>query len=426
MINSLRLQGFSQEWALLTNKRIWGMAIIVAALHLIPFLGAVLFAPEFNPNELRSWSDIVAYVDAGEALNQRQPLYELTSWEDPMTYYYHPAFALGMAALSWIPFRLLTFFWVLLQVGAYLAALRAWYRVLEKLNLPDAMTTYKKWLPLAFVFTEWYVNLFYGNITSSLLLLSGLMVLALLDEKPAKVGLLALLLMLVKPQWLFPLLLPIVFRQWRLLFKILAVLAVAYLVVNGVFVMLVGWEYGSQALEDYATFLQGVNKNFEWQPQTYAFEDMNHSWRQIFISYFGSHNWTPIASEGVKLVMLMLVGWLILRAWRKKQTVAQNPSLVLWFVGLGYLLSMAMLAQLWEVMGSIIVFFFIQSVGRRISLLYLIYALYEIPIILSFITGWEGLFLPTSIPLAMVTLVFLFGILIQFTYQNVEASWQQT
>jgi hypothetical protein len=92
-----------------------------------------------------------------------------------------------------------------------------------------------------------------------------------------------------------------------------------------------------------------------------------------------------------------------------------------WFAGLSYLAAMALLAQLWEIIGGIVFFLFIQSAAdlqlRRLSRLFLIYVLYEGVAIVSMITGWEWLFLPQSIPLTMLALLVLYALLLVAAYR---------
>ncbi len=412
----LRLD-LQRAWAVLPRRqrRLWLIASLWTAIHLVGLGVAILFATEFNPDELRGWSDVVAYRDAGEAFRQRAALYELTAWEDPMTYYYHPAFALAASWVSRVPFRLTAFIWFLLQTAAYLAALAVWIRVLRIWGLENLADGAARWLPLALVFTEWIVNLVYGNLTSTLLLLSGLLTLLILRARPGWAALAALPILITKPQWLFPLVLPVILRRWRLLMVLLVVLAAAYLALNGAYVLAAGPDYGRETLHDYGRFLTTLESNYTWGGHTHAFENFNHSWRQILISYWGDQSWVPATSTLLKLALIAPVLALIVAAWRLPGGPEQHPALALWIVGLSYLAAMAMLAQLWEILGSIVFFLAIQGTSsiwlRRLSWLYLVYALYEIPALFGFITGWSWLILPQSVPLTMLALLLLYAVL---------------
>lgn len=418
------------------KRRLWAAALIWCGLHLIGFLGAMLFLPEYTRDESRSWSDLVTYLDAADAIRHQTPLYELDGWEDVMAYHYHPAFATVLSPLAELPFRLVSILWLSLLVAAYLGAIWVWYRVLLP-SPPDPLSqeqergkqigmraAYLLWLPLVLLFSEWYANLMYGNIAGVLFFLSGLLSLYLVQEKPRHAGGIALLILLLKPQWLFPLLLLIIFRKWRFLLTLTAYVGVGYITVSGLFIGLMGTEYGIDTLRDYFKFLTVLNDVYPWTGKTLAFEDMNHSWRQIFLSYFGFQDWIPYASEGIKLLMAAGVGWLVLQAWRRR--VEMRSELAFCFLGLSYLVAMAALAQLWELLAGIVFFLYLQSVEsktvRWLSRLFLVYVLYEVAAIVSFATGIEALFLPQSIPLTMLALLVLYFSLLVVTAQKINQS----
>jgi hypothetical protein len=389
------------EWADMDRRRrwLWSVTLIWCALHILGFVGAMLFLAEYNITEAESWSDLVTYIRAADAIHDRAPLYELTPWDDVMTYHYHPLYALVFSVLAELPFRLLSVIWLALQATAYLA-----------------------WLPLTLVFSEWYANLLYANIACTLLLLSGLLTLAILDEKWDMAGIMGVLILMLKPQWLFPLVVPVVFRRWKLLAQIVLVMLVTCAALNGLYVLIVGPDYGIDTLQDYATFLTRITDNYPWEGKSGSFGDMNHSWRQIFSSYFGFQSWIGLATVLVKTGMIALPGFLIVKAWRRQVTIQKYPQLVLWFVGLGYLLAMAMLGQLWELLGGVVIFLFIQGVPdktiRQIALLFLIYALYEFQAVISVVPGLEWLFLPQSLPLTMLALLLLYGILLLLVFRS--------
>jgi hypothetical protein len=405
------------------EKVIWGISLIIAALAVLALLGSFASDPAYTLDEARYWSDMVTYVDAAHAVENHTPLYELQRWseDDVMAYHYHPFFALLLITVAWLPFRLLSILWILGLVVLYILALRLWYLVLVHLKLPDAQRAYWRWLPVAFVFTEWFANMYYGNITCALFCLSGALTLALLQQRTALAIALALIIALLKPQWLFPLLIPLFFREWRLLGLVLLGVGTGYITITGLFILIVGIDYGVDTLRDYVTFLTRLNEIYPWRGQTGNFEDYNYSWRQILHSYFGFQDWVPLVSEAIKAVMLLPILGLIALAWRKRVTIDQAPFLVLWVVGLGYLWSMALLPQLWEVVGSLVFFIYIQSIKdqmlKRISWVYLIYIFHFIPDVLSFIPGLEWLFLPKSTPLPMVALLWLYGILLKLAFE---------
>lgn len=418
------LQPIARHWSALPppRRRLWALAVVWCVLHVVGFGVAMLVLPDFERDEVEEWSDIDVYLDAAEAVREGESPYVLDEWDDSMVYFYHPAFALICVPLTVLPFRLLSLLWVAAQVAAYLGALAVWDRVLVRLEWAEGVRAYRRWLPLALLFSEWYTNLFYGNVVSTLLLLSGLMTLGMVADRPRLTGVAGALVLVAKPQWLFPLMLPVIFRRWRFLWRALIVLAVVYGLLNVAFVVITGPSYGLDTLREYPEFLTTLSDNYPWAMNTHRFENMNHSWQQIYHSYFGDQGWLGPLTAVTKLVMLALPGLLILRAWRQRVTMDSRPALVLWFAGLSYLSAMAMLAQLWEVMGSIVFFLVIQAAAdRRVrhwSWLYLVYATFELQALISGITGWEWAFLPQTLPFTMMTLLLLYVILLYLVYQT--------
>lgn len=415
-----------QYWRSLPPRRraIWIAVVVWCVLHLVGFAGAVLLMPDFERDEVEKWSDIDVYLDAADAVRQHAPLYVMDDWDDSMVYFYHPAFALACVPLTYLPFRLLSLLWIVMQTAAYLGALWAWYRVLVRIGWIEGARVYRLWLPLALVFSEWYANLFYGNVVSTLLLLSGLMTLGIVEDRPRLAGIAGALILILKPQWLFPLILPVIFRRWRFLLHLLAVLLAGYLLITAGFVLATGLSYGVETLRAYPDFLTTLDANYPWSMGTGLFENMNHSWQQIYHSYFGSRAWVEPLTILTRLVMLALPGLLILQAWRRRITLTDHPALAIWFAGLGYLTAMSMLAQLWEVMGSIVFFLAIQAAPnpqvRRWSRLYLIYATFELQAVISALTGWQWAFLPQTVPLAMLALLLLYGCLLVLAAHTVS------
>lgn len=408
------------EWAALSTRRrrLWIAVLLWCALHLLGFALAPLLMSDFTRDNVKDWSDIGVYVTVGEQVYDHQTPYTFDDWDNAMTYPYHPLFAVTCIPLAAVPFQLLPLLWILLQGSAYVAALVVWYRVVVRLGWAEGARAFRLWLPLAFVFSEWYANLMYGNIVSSLMLLSGLMVLGFVTDRPALSGVAAAIILVAKPHWLFPLMLPLIFRRWGFFARMMGVLLAVYLLENGLLLLAMGPSFGLELLDDYVRFLTTVQANYPYDMGTGVFENMNHSWPQIFYSYFGDRAWIPGATVVVRLVVLALPGLLILRAWRQRVTVADHPPLVVWFAGLSYLSAFAMLAQLWEVMASIVFFFAVQAAAqpriRRWSRLYLVYALFEFQVIGAAL--WQWLFLPQSIPLTMLALLLLFGCLLWMTH----------
>jgi Glycosyltransferase family 87 len=401
------------------RKAILLIAVLWCALHVGMIVAGALFAPEYTPEGMRGQADLVVYTDAADALRARQPLYSLSPWNTVQVYYYHPIFALVFSWFSSVPFRVLGVIGIVVQVLAYLASWLVWRRILRAFHWNAAADRLLDWLPVAITFSPWFANLLYWNITSTLLLLSGLLVLALVKERPVLAAVVALPILLVKPHWLFPLILPVVLRQWKLLLQVIAILLVAYVAISGIYVLFVGTDYGTQTLRDYATFLTRVEQNYPWEGQGPTFGHMNHSLQQTLLHYFGDQAWALQLGTAVKVLLIGLVGWQLVRAWRRRVGPGQTA---IWFVWLAYLVAMALLGQLWELAAGIVIFVLLQFTEdqsiRRISLLFLPYAYFEIPALVGFATGFDGFVVARYVPHTLLALLLLFGLVIWVVHRQ--------
>lgn len=405
------------HWRTLDRKRkwLWAAAAIVAALHIAGIVGYFLLAPDFDRAGTASWFDLSAYLDSADAMRARAPLYTLTPWpaDDIQVNQYHPLAALAFSLVADLPFRLLAAAGVLLQAACYLAAWPLWYRLLRELGLHSAARAVLAWLPLALVYINWFTNMYYWNITSTLILVTVLLLWALAKERMWPAVLLALPLALTKPFWLFPLLLPVILRRWRFLARVLAGLVGGYVALNLLYLAAVGVSYGVQTLRDYVQFLTSIPSLYPWEDAGPTFMHLNHSWRQIFYHYAGLAEWVPAAAMAIQALMVASLAWAIAGLWRRRVAPDRELELAMMGVWLGYLVAMAMLDQLWELSAGVLVFMLLQSSPntgvRRWSRLFLLYALSEILIALGLGAGLDVIVPHEVFPATMAALLVLYG-----------------
>jgi hypothetical protein len=423
---------FWKNWPQLnrTQKILWGVTLVVMTLHLLLFLLTPL-SPNYTPEVWREHgsSDLVVYTDAAAALTARQPLYALTKEQWTLinengvrvptvqVFVYTPPFALIFSIFSSVlPFRYLAICFVIVLTLAYFASWYVWYRVFKALKLDAVANTVVLWMPVALTFTGWYANLYYMNIIPILLLLTGLLTWALITDQAVLAGLCATAILLAKPHWLFPFLLPIVFRQWKLFFKAIGVTVVGYLVVNAAFIAIVGPTYGVQQIRDYVTFLTNGQKFVPLDGITPTFTTENHSIDQTLLHYFGFQPWVFPASTAIKLALIAIVVVMIVWSWRFHLRPETDGQIGLMFIWLGYLVAMVFLAELYEVFLSILIFIFLQPyLSRRlkwIGMLVFAYIWFEIPSAIGLATNINVLILSQSLPLTLITLLILYGLLL--------------
>src|SRR5262249_39060972 len=137
--------------------------------------------------------------------------------------------------------------WAPLMAVVYLLGVFVWYRAVRQLD-PDLEKRFIYFLPLAVIASEWLATLGYGNVALVLVVFSGLLTLALANKSPFWAGVLTALIILMKPQWAFPLLLPVVMKDWKLLARTLAIAVAVYAAISLVFIVAVGPDYGIKTL----------------------------------------------------------------------------------------------------------------------------------------------------------------------------------
>lgn len=404
---------------------VWIVAVVLAAVHMLGIAGWMALSPDYTPEEANRYSDIMVYTNAARAVRAGVTPYALHSWgESVQVYHYHPLFALAFSLVVDLPFRLLSVLGVLAHTVCYAAGWYFWRRVAQALGLASAAAAFVAWAPAAMIYPNWEVTLFYWNINSALVPLTALLTLALIRERSGLAVLFALPLLLTKPHFLFPFLLPLVLRHWRFLFRTLALLLVAYLAANTLYVLLVDPAFGVQTLRDYATFLSGITRFYPWEGQGPYFDFTNHSWRQIYYHYFGFQPWVPAAVLLTEAIFIVPVLAAIVLALRRKLSVPRDAQPVILFVLLGYLIAMTTLEQLWELGLGIVVFAFLRAARdrtvRRLSAVFWGYIFYE-PVVLAGYMFSERLIPHEVLPVNMLAMVVLYVPGILWLYRELAA-----
>lgn len=379
------------------------------------------------------------------------PLYWLTPWPNEMAYYYSPPFALLHAWLTALPFRGLALLALVVQVGSYCAAWWVWRRVLRDLGLNAAAAAVVAWFPAGILYTQWFVHTFFFrrgnspiqvrldlrpvarrnfahptgrgmyatiaptvflNVTGLLCLLIALLTWAIVRERANWAVLVALPIALLKPQWLFPLILLIAFRRWQLLARVLGGLLAAYLLVGALYVAVVGPEYGLASFRDYAVFLTRIDANFPWEGSIPPLTSLNHSLQQILL-HAGLGQIVPVVVPAFKLAFLGVLASAVLLTWRRRLTIAQAPEVAILLLWAGYLAVFALIGQLWGLDAGMFAFVMLWSLSRssvrRVLLVFLGYAFWEVWSLLSYASGGDGLWVSQHVPITFFALILLYS-----------------
>ncbi len=326
-------------------------------------------------------NDFVVYMTAAQHLIDKQPIYlERAATEEYngffFNYRYHPLFALSLVPLAALPDNIARLVWTLVLGLAYIASLYVWYRVGEALQFHD--NPYLKWgLVLLAVTSAWTIPWSQGNVAVVLMLSSALLSLALIKQRPWLAAIVALSILFLKPFWLFPFILPLIQRRFRLLATSLVILIGLYVLVNGVFVLLVGPSYGLEMLRQYPEYLFNLHADYPWGGTEVMFNTTQNSICQTWLRYFGPQTWTNAAtliSQGLILAAAALC--VILSLWKNT-----NPIYVLIVCGMAPLM---VLPELEEAMFGGLAFVFLLLARDRLPKVFTIfYFLYIIASVVS-------------------------------------------
>lgn len=225
-----------------------------------------------------------------------------------------------------------------------------------------------------------------------MMLLSSLLCLALVRRQPVLAALIALPIILTKPQWLFPFILPLVQRRFGVLIKSLAALLGFYVVANGLY-LLVGTSYGWDSLIRYQAFLRGLSANYPWAGTEVMFLTTQNSLYQTWLRYFGFQSWIGIAtliSQGI-IVLLTIYG--IITAYRSRRGL-------LFVLFMGAIAAALLLPEFEEgAFGALILVFIYCSGNRLARWLSGLYVLYLINDLISL--GIKTLHLPIPRPVQL-------------------------
>lgn len=388
------------------RRALWLGAGLICLLHLagIALWIGLVATPERGPPDLQ------VYLEAGAAVRARAPLYWLGPWPSEMAYYYSPPFALLYAWLGQLPFRALALASLALQAACYLGAWLVWRRALLGLGLRELAAGMIAWLPLGLVYSQWYAHLAFLNVTGALNLLAALLALAIVRGSAAGAVAAALPILLLKPHWLFPLIMLVAARRWGLLARTLGGLLGAYLLVCAGYVAAVGPEYGLATLRDYAAFLAGVDRNFPWDGPGPVFTRLNHAPKQILLLY-GLGAAAPVVLPLITLGLLGLLGGAVALIWRRPGLPERDPAALVLLAWLGYLVAAGMIGQLWGLDAGAFCFAFVWAAAgqrTRVAMLpFLGYACWELWSLAALAAGAEPMWLQRHVPITFLAYALL-------------------
>jgi hypothetical protein len=221
-------------------------------------------------------------------------------------------------------------------------------------------------------------------------------------QKLAYTAILAGIILVIKPQWCFPLLYALALKQDRWFIKAILTSGAAYAGLSALFVMLAGGERGLGVLGDYYQFVFTLQARYPWQGVEAMFDTIQNSIYQTFLRYGFA---TSIAAPGTLLIQVSLVAGLGVLMVRVRQNPTPQRALLVTFAG--YIVAMCLLPQLEEVLLAGIIAASLWMAYRP-ARLYPVYALLEFLAVVAATTGIQALFLYMTFPVSLVILIILF------------------
>jgi hypothetical protein len=380
-----------------------------------------------NVQQYGGRTDLTDYLSGALNFHNRLPLYNpgpVKVWE---FYRYSPFFALAFAPFLWISPVAAMVIHTLLHLPIYALLYLAWGRLFARLHLDTTLNALAWSLPLWLVFDGFWSNLALLNIYILTALVATLLLEAVLFERLGRSLLWLAILLQVKPQWAFPLVIPLFFGRWKFFLKLVFLAAGVYLAVMGVVLLSAGPGYAIQQYRDYLHLLLNMPAYLPWRTLEQGFLGYNHSLRAV--AYFGLGQLLSVdALVGTgKLLLLAPLGMVALRCWRRpfNRPGCEAPGRALELSFLFYLGAFLWLGELWELSLSIVLFVYWLAVTRSRParavawVLFLPYALLDLWRILSVAIFGMNVIRPdayittdpaTYFPVILITAAGLYGL----------------
>jgi len=410
-----------QQWRNSGSFRLW---TILAAVGLVLNLAlTVLWQMEIvSFEDVPPANDLKIYLDAGHRFLQRENLY-VAPRADFGLYAYSPAFALVLALLTFLPYKLVWIVDALLHLMVYWLMYWRWYNIFRQQYLNAAAEVLVQLLPLWIIFTGLLYEFSYMNIYIFMAFLATLLVEAMLYQQTGKAIFWLTILLLIKPQWAIALGIPLLLRKWRFLAKVISGALLAYFAILGMMVVSMGG-YAWQQYREYVLFLQSIPYTFPWS--TLAKEGhlgYNNSLLQLVI-FLTNHASYAVALTTVIKILLSLPLVMIYRRYLRKASQDANFGFILEWTFALYLLAFLWLDVDTELTFGIVIFTYLwatlpsQRLKHLAGLVFLPYALTHIWItvtsLLSFFLPLPDVIIDPSrfIPFILIAILGLYGLVV--------------
>jgi hypothetical protein len=378
-------------------------------------------------------ADLPVYLDAAKNFLSGQDLYPETFGESILYFHYSPLFAMLTTFLLWFPARGVAIVGTFLTVLAYGLLYIKWMQIFKQLSLPAVTEKMAYLLPVWLIFSAFWGLVTFLNVGVLITLIATLLIDNVLKERLGRAAFLAVLLLVSKVMWVFPLALPFLLGSRKFFFRLTGLVALMYTVLIGVGMIWSGPGYILEQYSQYLTHLQRLTVEYPWHTRDIIpFLGYNHSIKQIFIFVFGSAPWVFNLASLVKILILLPFAFL---CWTLYRT-AETPNTYLFKISLAfglYLSTFIWLDMVWDVLLGIAIFPVILVIVQRkwqkalLWGLFLLYAFVDIIQFFSYIFGGEdivvrgGAYVLTDpslhLPLVMMVILSFYGIILRNLWQ---------
>lgn len=350
-----------------------GFVLVWLAIYIVGGLKASI-----DPYSNEQHGDYGVYVNAAQHLFAKVPVYWTDNgWKGLYNYHYHPFFALLFIPLASLPFEIGRILWGMGGVAAYLGGLWLWWRIGQVMGLPSAALSLG--MVVGCICFGWVQSLWTGNVSLYLFFASGLMAWSLIRGNSALSVVLGLFIALTKPNYLFPLAIPLFTGNWKLTITVLLGIVLSYFAVSVLFAGLVGVPSSLGYLQDYFTFMAGIGKNYPWQGRSAMFYLQNYSIKQSILRYSDFQAWVDPVVAVIQLLSIALYGYLTWLSFRYARGALKFAVLM---ALLGALEVSFMLPQYDELLIGSVIFGYVMAGGNRFA------RLSAVPFLLYVFSDW--------------------------------------
>lgn len=416
------MESLRQVWV---KSKAFRTFLIIAILW---FVLRLAFQIAYQSNYGEKWflaDDMQTYKMAAERLVTHADIYRPEEMQTISAFQYAPSFALAYFPLTRLPIAVLAIGWMLVQAAAWVFLWLRWDSILAALELKSAREILARTLPIWLIFSTFWADVAYANVYVIMALLASLLLEAVLKHRLGWSIFWLGLIIQIKPQWAFPIFIPLCLREWKFLFKLLGGAGLLYLACMGASMLAVGSGFIFSQYLAYFRFMSGLNSYFPWTKL--PFLGYNHSILQTLI-HFSHWPYSALTVGTATLIKGVLLAPLVWASWhfgRAHRTQAHALMLALGW----YLAIFLMMDVVWEVTLVLPILALVWPILRNtlerwgLGILIFIYAALDIWQIISYLIWgdailWQGnSYMLTDpalyIPIILLVLLAFYAILLR-------------